>query len=414
MRKHHRALKIGTLSNLSIGLVFALAAVTIVLLVNSSMRRTALVEAEAKARIILDRNLATHTYFSQVMKPKLFEWTAPLRSGDYFEPSWMSSTYAIRKIDQYFKLLSPVDYYYKDAAMNARSPGNEADDYEKKFLEELNADEKLQVRSNVRMIGGLPCFVVLRRGEMMEESCLRCHGDPANAPRDLVRYYGPERSFHRKPGTPISAVSIRIPLAAAYAQADRFSWQLSGLLLAVLLCLFLAQWWLGKRLVFSPLAALRNKAHQIAADERYLGEEIALPFSRELRELTATFNEMSAGLRHSRDYLEERVQERTVELNATNELLEREISDRKEAEEERKQLIQDLQKALANAKTLRGLLPICASCKKVRDDKGYWNQIEAYIQDHSEAEFSHGLCPECIKKLFPELHGFREKERNGS
>lgn len=52
-------------------------------------------------------------------------------------------------------------------------------------------------------------------------------------------------------------------------------------------------------------------------------------------------------------------------------------------------------------KRLRGMLPICSSCKKIRDDKGYWNQIEVYIRDHSDAEFTHGLCPECIKKLYP-------------
>ncbi len=63
-----------------------------------------------------------------------------------------------------------------------------------------------------------------------------------------------------------------------------------------------------------------------------------------------------------------------------------------------------LEKALAEARTLRGLLPICASCKKIRDDKGYWNQIESYIKEHSLAEFSHGICPECAKRLYPELY----------
>jgi len=52
--------------------------------------------------------------------------------------------------------------------------------------------------------------------------------------------------------------------------------------------------------------------------------------------------------------------------------------------------------------TLRGILPICASCKKIRDDKGYWNQIEAYIRDHSDVEFSHGICPDCMKRLYPQ------------
>ena len=63
----------------------------------------------------------------------------------------------------------------------------------------------------------------------------------------------------------------------------------------------------------------------------------------------------------------------------------------------------ELQEALSEIKTLSGLLPICASCKKIRDDKGYWNQIEAYIRDRSEAEFSHSICPECAKHLYPEL-----------
>ena len=55
----------------------------------------------------------------------------------------------------------------------------------------------------------------------------------------------------------------------------------------------------------------------------------------------------------------------------------------------------------ANVKVLSGLLPVCASCKKIRDDKGYWNQIETYVRDHSEADFSHGMCPDCMKRLYP-------------
>lgn len=79
------------------------------------------------------------------------------------------------------------------------------------------------------------------------------------------------------------------------------------------------------------------------------------------------------------------------------------LAGRKRVEEDREKLILQLQDALTKIKTLRGLLPICASCKKIRDDKGYWQQIEVYIQDHSEAELSHGICPECMKKLYPDL-----------
>ena len=74
----------------------------------------------------------------------------------------------------------------------------------------------------------------------------------------------------------------------------------------------------------------------------------------------------------------------------------------KQADAEKSKIIKELQKALDRLKTLSGMLPICASCKKIRDDKGYWNKIEAYIEKHSEAEFSHGICPECAKELYPE------------
>ncbi len=62
-----------------------------------------------------------------------------------------------------------------------------------------------------------------------------------------------------------------------------------------------------------------------------------------------------------------------------------------------------LQEALDNIKTLEGLLPICANCKKIRDDEGYWQQAEVYIRNHSKARFSHGICPPCAKKLYPDL-----------
>lgn len=80
----------------------------------------------------------------------------------------------------------------------------------------------------------------------------------------------------------------------------------------------------------------------------------------------------------------------------------RDISEQKSREEEREALVARLQDALAQAKILSGLLPICASCKSIRDDQGYWNQIESYIRERSDAEFTHGICPECAERLYPE------------
>ena len=91
------------------------------------------------------------------------------------------------------------------------------------------------------------------------------------------------------------------------------------------------------------------------------------------------------------------------ELDRSNKALNDEIAVRKVAEEHREQLIQDLRKALDEIRTLKGILPICMHCRKVRDDKGYWNQIEKYIMEHSDAELSHGICPECLTKYYSEL-----------
>jgi hypothetical protein len=76
----------------------------------------------------------------------------------------------------------------------------------------------------------------------------------------------------------------------------------------------------------------------------------------------------------------------------------------------KEKLIVDLQTALSEVKKLSGMLPICSSCKKIRDDEGYWQQIEKYIRDHSEADFTHGICNDCVKELYPQ-HYSEFKER---
>ncbi len=81
----------------------------------------------------------------------------------------------------------------------------------------------------------------------------------------------------------------------------------------------------------------------------------------------------------------------------------RDITESKKAETEREKLIKELQNALADVKLLSGLVPICSNCKKIRDDKGYWTQVEAFIQDRSDARFTHSICPDCLEKLYPDL-----------
>ncbi len=104
-------------------------------------------------------------------------------------------------------------------------------------------------------------------------------------------------------------------------------------------------------------------------------------------------------------------------LNARKEIIGivesfQDITERKRAEDAKEELIKGLQNAIEEVNLLSGLLPICASCKKIRDDKGYWKRIESYISSHSKAKFSHSICPSCAQKLYPDLYNEIIKNNN--
>jgi FixJ family two-component response regulator len=110
---------------------------------------------------------------------------------------------------------------------------------------------------------------------------------------------------------------------------------------------------------------------------------------------------------------------RTVQTAMDKGLLMRTI---RRQQEEKDLLIRQLKEALDQVKTLKGIVPICSCCKKIRDDKGFWQQLEIFIQEHSDAEFSHGICPDCLRKYYPEQaekilkeieNGHRGKKRSG-
>lgn len=110
------------------------------------------------------------------------------------------------------------------------------------------------------------------------------------------------------------------------------------------------------------------------------------------------------------DQMAEKIEQDSVALRKSeenlariNEQLRGEINERKQTEDERNKLIAQLKGALSKIKTLTGLLPICSTCKKIRNEKGSWEKMEIYIRNHTEADFSHSVCPECLKKLYPDL-----------
>ncbi|MFH1491315.1 MAG: MASE3 domain-containing protein [Pseudomonadota bacterium] len=106
------------------------------------------------------------------------------------------------------------------------------------------------------------------------------------------------------------------------------------------------------------------------------------------------------GLMHPFDLLFRNLKENEKKLSDVNRDLTLEIAERQKAEEKKDALIGQLQDALREIKTLRGIIPICSSCKKIRDDQGYWSRLEQYIKERSDAEFTHRICPECAEKIY--------------
>ncbi|MGD9941168.1 MAG: DUF3365 domain-containing protein, partial [Clostridia bacterium] len=386
-----------TIFNLVFVMLFMVTIGFVSLFVDAVMREQALEEAESKARILLDRNLAIHSFYTEILKPRLFELTEPFLPDGYFDPAWMSSSYAVRQIGNRFKAIKESDfrggYDMKDAAVNARSPENEADASEVAFLEELRADPQLVMRTYTRSIDGIPYMHYLRRGEVLEASCIQCHGDPALAPAGLVALYGPERSFYREDeiGKVISVISIRIPLAASFANVQRFSLHLSGLLMALLTCLFLIQYWTSKRLFYTPIAAIRDKALLVSRDENRLGEQLPIPFGQEWRELAMAFNTMSMKLRQDRDTLEDRIQERTNALELANRCLEDDIEERMQIEkslkvalDENVNLLGELQHRAKNSFTMiNGLVYLMANAGTSAETRSVLEDLASRVQSIS-------------------------------
>ncbi len=342
----------------TVGGIILIAATMTVLFVNAKMKEHALHEATSMAQIILDSRLAVHTYFSHQLKPTLFDAFAQNgdESTEKFEPSWMSSTYAVREMEKYFNSLHDVPYYYKEAAINARHPDNEADALERDFIEKLNQDDTLHLVSEIRNFDGDPYFTVLQRGEAMEATCLRCHSKPELAPPGLVEAYGERRSFDRALGEVVSAVSIRIPLETAYTSVHHLAMQLAIVFGAVLVVLFGVIMFLNKRWVFRPLEEFRNKAQAIATDPTQLGEQITAPKGTELADLAGSFNSMSVALQVERNELEARVRQRTMKLEELNANLLQEMAERQQAEEMTRQANQQLQQSNAEKDKLFSII----------------------------------------------------------
>ncbi len=297
---------------------FALVAtVTLLLVVNIQLRHHAIGAAENKARLILQEKQAVINYVIKDLRPGLFKLIKENGvDASYFEPSWMSATYVNRILMQYFNDSAFSDYYYKNAAVNARSPQNEADKYERSFLEKVRKNPKMDTWSDIVDFKGQPFFIYMQVNESkFSTGCMKCHSNPQNAPAGLVALYGSERSFDKKTGEIASVLSLRIPLSDVYASINSLTVGLFLIIGIILSIVFFIQWFFVKKTLIAPIKQITAKSSDIAGDERLLGEEISIAGDDELAEMARAFSDMSQKLARSKGRLELLVDERTRQLN---------------------------------------------------------------------------------------------------
>ena len=241
---------------------FALGASGLVIHQFFDSRRHVADRAFALSQVIIDRTHAVHTYFTKELKPSIL---GLMESGSepHFNPVWMSSTYANRKIDELFRAMGNDNYSFKSAAVNDRSPESEADDLEIFVLEKMNLDPEMSRWKDIIRIGGKPYSVLMVRNDLFTNDCLRCHGNPGDAPQGLVEFYGAEHGFYKTVGHVSSVFSVRMPLSADYHHINLEMIRTIGILTGALFITLFCVRWITNRTLIKPIRLLREEAHNL-------------------------------------------------------------------------------------------------------------------------------------------------------
>jgi len=200
----------------------------------------------------------------------------------------------------------------------------------------------------------------------------------------------------------IGTMYIRHDLQQVTQERDRYM-AIAGIIFIVCIVIIMGLSFLFQNIISKPILLLLQAVEKITREKDY-SVRVEKKYGDEVGTLIDGFNEMIHEIQYRDLHLEKQVEQRTAELQAVNTSLTEEMHERSLVELERGKLIVELTTALSDVKTLSGLLPICCACKKIRDDKGYWRQIETYLQEHSNAAFSHGICPVCAKELYPDYY----------
>jgi len=308
-------------------IIFNILTITIltslwIILTFNIIKNEALKDANEKTQIMTDITLSVHKYFSDILKPHLFNKINKGEFPDEFDPTWMSSSYVIDNIKKNFKDINKKGYEYNHYAINARNPAREAFNEEKAFLIEMNNNPDLIDKTFIKKENGIKYFYFLKKGETIKKSCLKCHGNPEDAPKDLVAIYGNKRGFNKKIDKVISVETYKIPLRKIIINNINTILLFSVLFLFFLILLLFFKTLLLNKLFFIPLKKINNQFKNISFNTNYLQKNIVEEYSPELNDIIKSFNKMNNKLYQLYCSQEEIINDRTTSLQETNERLE--------------------------------------------------------------------------------------------
>ncbi len=333
----------------AIAFLFVIAFVLLSTILFQNQKISSVQEAEKRIDIFMSKWLALFDYI-EVKQKEIFydlEKNGALTVEGYFDPRVLSFTYIAREIQHKYEEIEKekgeIPYRYRLAATTPRNSVNQATQHEEKILERFRNNEIEKFTEYIHR-DNEKFYVSYKPISRTDKSCMRCHSTPDVAPKGLVERYGRHAGFNVSLGVIRAMIVMEIPFNEIEEEAFNHYIINMVIMLIVFTVFYIILVTILKK---EGLLTQTNEELKLEIDERYKKEKLIL--------------------------------EKNSELN----------------------------KALSKVKLLSGFLPICASCKNIRDDKGYWNQIESYIKDHSMAEFSHSICPVCIKKLYPE---FKKKD----
>ena len=284
---------------------------------------------DRQAALAMEFNLAVREYVAEEIRPRVTELLGP----DEFVPEAMSTSYVSRSVFEKVREKFP-EVIIKFASDNPRNPVNRASPEELRMIRYFNEHPEVERLTALVSLDGRE-YRAYYSAKRVEPSCLRCHGDPQDAPRALLERYGPEASFHRQLGEIVALDTVAIPLDQVNAALAAETWRQTGVSVGGLTVLLTTTALLFRYGISRRLSMMARHFRAIAAQPEGVAiRTVPVAGRDEITHLAEGFNTLALRLQATYDSLEERVAERTAALERANAELRREIEDRQRAEQQ--------------------------------------------------------------------------------